>query len=313
MESTMIENRRALPEAPQGRIATVGTFDGLHRGHVAVIDCLRREGRDAGLRPLLVTFSNHPLDIVAPERAPGSLCGADEKRRVALAAGIDGLIETFSPELCALTARQWLERLRDDLMVRALVVGYDNTFGCDGRSMIHSDYRELCRSLGLRYVEAPKVEGCSSSAVRRALAAGDVELAARILGHPYRLAGEVVHGDALGRTIGVPTANLRPFDPRRIIPADGVYAAVAHTDAAGDCAAVVNIGRRPTVAGSDDAPLRIEAHLIDVRMKHEIYGDTLTLDFLRRLRPERRFGSLEELKSRIASDIAETKRLINKV
>lgn len=279
------------------KAATVGTFDGVHAGHRAVIRALKETASTRGLSPLVITFDRHPLEVIAPHRAPKRLMIPDEEIRRLRLFGVEVATVPFTRELMSLTAREWMVRMHTEMEADALVVGYDNTFGCDGIDMSVADYKETGRATGIEVVAAPVVPGVSSSAVRRALLDGNVEKAAEMLGEPYALEGEVVGGQRLGRTIGFPTANVSP-DPCRLVPANGVYAAEATLPDGGRVPAVVNIGVRPTVAVGL-APT-VEAHLIG--WQGDLYGQGIVLRFAGRLRGERRFPSLEALKAQIAAD-----------
>lgn len=282
-------------------IATVGTFDGVHRGHREVIAALIEEGAARHLLPLLITFSNHPLQVVAPERAPGLLQTPEEKLRELSGCDVCVSMLSFDPELCSLTAEQWMRRLRDEFGVRAMVVGYDNTFGCDGRSLRHEDFHRIGREAGVEILDAPVLPGISSSAVRKAIMAGDVIAAAGMLGRRYELSGEVVAGKQLGRKLGFPTANLL-VDSRKLLPAEGVYA-VTVSGAAADGSVlpgVVNIGRRPSLDDGDH--LSVECHIAG--FSGDLYGRRLTLGFVERLRGEEHFADLESLRRQITADAA---------
>lgn len=293
-----IDGKRSLDRKGYG--ATVGTFDGLHRGHDMVIRTLVEESEKRGLLPLVLTLDRHPLETVAPERAPRLIISHEEKTAVLRRRKIGVETVEFTPETASLTARQWLEILRDSYGVGLLVVGHDNTFGCDGRGMSPADYAEAARELGIEVVVAPVEDGISSSTIRRLLAEGDVEEASRMLGRRYGIRGEVVAGNALGRKIGFPTANVKPGF-KALLPKDGVYSAEAILPDGSRRLAVVNIGTRPTV--TDSGHRTIEAHIPG--FQGELYGEILQLDFLRRLRGERKFDSIDSLVDRIRRDIAE--------
>ena len=294
-------------EAKRPRAVTVGTFDGLHRGHRAVLDTLRSESLARGLCPTVVTFSNHPLDIIAPERAPKCLTTAAEKLHRLEQENVEVIMQTFTPETMGQTALRWMRHLHDDLDARLIVIGYDNTFGSDGRSMTPEDYTRLGRRAGLEVVVAPVVEGCSSSAARKAVAEGRMTDATRILGYPYTLDGIVVHGDRIGRTIGFPTANLSIAEPdHRLLPPYGVYVSDVRLADGRKLRGVTNIGVRPSVA-SDRPELRIETHILGSPdttpgFSEDIYGQPLRISLLTMLRPERKFESLEALRSAISAD-----------
>ena len=287
------------PERYDGLAATVGTFDGLHLGHHAVLDTLRREAAARGLTPAVITFNRHPLEIIAPARAPKLLMPLTEKTGRLSKENVDVRTFEFTREMMTMTARQWMTYLRDSLGVRLIVVGYDNTFGSDGRLMAPADYKMLGDELGVEVVEAPVVEGCSSSQARRAVAEGRMEEATRILGRPFSMSGKVVNGDRLGRTLGFPTANLEIAEPEhRLLPPFGVYVSRATLPDGRELPGVTNIGVRPSV--TDDRCLRIETHILD--FDSDLYGSTITVSLLKMLRSERKFAGLSELKDAIAAD-----------
>lgn len=278
---------------------TVGTFDGVHRGHRAVLDFLTEEASRRGLSPVAVTFDPHPLWVVSPDRAPLLLETPEERAELLREAGVEVVTVDFTPEVMRITADEWIGMLADCLGAKLLVAGYDNTFGSDGMTMSLSDYRGIGLRHGVEVIRAPEVRGVSSTAIRRLLAGGDVGQAASQLGFPYTLSGVVEPGRKLGRRLGFPTANLAIAGIMQI-PGPGVYAAEACV-ANGRCyPAVVNIGVRPTV--DENLPLTVEAHLCG--FEGNLYGRTLRLRFLRRLRDERRFSTLDELKAAIAGDVA---------
>ncbi len=281
----------------QPAAAAVGTFDGVHRGHEAVIAKLRDVADERHLTPIAVTFDRHPLDLIAPERAPKAITTIERKARLLKDAGVTPVVLPFDETMRATTALDWMRRLKRDYNVAAIVVGYDNTFGSDGVNLSIADYRRLGQSLGIDIIEAPFVPGVSSSAVRKAVGEGDVKRAAEMLGRPYRLTGTVVDGNRLGRTIGFPTANINP-DPTLAIPADGVYAATAILSDGSKHPAMVNIGRRPTVRRGEQRT--IEAHVIN--WKGDLYGSQIGLDFTSRLRDEVRFNSIEALRAQLEKD-----------
>lgn len=284
---------------PAPAIVTVGTFDGLHRGHLEVIATLGEAAADLGLAPLLITFANHPLDVVAPSRAPKLLMTPEEKEEALRVLPVRSEMLRFDRALCSLTARQWLERLRNEYGAQAIVVGYDNTFGSDGRTLTRGQLREIADDLGLRWVDPPVLEGISSSHIRRTVAAGLLPEAAAMLGRPYIIHGRVIPGKQLGRRLGFPTANLS-VDTCKLLPPPGVYAADAQLPDGTARRAVLNIGSRPTVA--DGEALSVEAHIIGY--SGDLYGKMLALRLLRRLRDERKFRNLDELKTAIAADTA---------
>ena len=288
-----------------GRMAVVGMFDGVHTGHRHLLDELKREASARGLEPLVVTFSNHPLELVRPGSAPALLTSAEEKVSLIRAAGIGRVVcVPFDDALRHTTAGDFLLRLRREHGMRALLLGFNNRFGYDAPSDFEA-YRGLGESLGVEIVcatcKVADADGTvpSSTAVREALASGRMEDAAVLLGRDYELEGEVVHGRQLGRTIGFPTANIVP-EAGRAVPGPGVYAACAAVDG-GKYRAMVNIGRRPTV-DRVGAPIRIEAHLIGLPEGTDLYGRVVRLRFGRMLRGERKFESVEALAAQLRAD-----------
>ena len=287
-------------------VAAVGTFDGLHRGHESVLNTLLQEARNLNLKPLVFTFDRHPLELIDSKRAPGALMTVEKKSNILQSKGIEAVTLSFDESLRSLTARQWMECLRKEYGVKSLVVGYDNTFGSDGLGMSLSDYRRLGEETGINVLEAPVVEGVSSSEIRKAVMAGEIEKANSMLGRNFRMEGSVVGGNHIGRTLGFPTANLQ-FDPKLVIPARGVYTAHAILPDGTRVPAMLNIGLRPTVEETT-RPV-IEAHLIG--WEGDLYGQPLVLELHERLRDEKQFATLEELAQQLESDRLETLKRLN--
>lgn len=279
------------------RVATVGTFDGVHKGHRLVIDTLKKLAEESGASPLVFTFNRHPLCIIAPARAPKRIMSAEDEVMALRSLGVGVRVLTFDERLRSMKAREWLAALKEKHNVAALVMGFDNTFGSDGIDFSLADYKRIGEETGVPVHVAGRLPGVSSSIVRKSILDGNVEKAAEMLGAPFSLSGRVVPGKALGRRIGFPTANLQP-GADRLIPGPSVYAAFASTEKLKNVPAVVNIGIRPTV--SDDGHISIEAHLIG--LNEDLYGKELRLSFMRRLRDEEHFASLDDLTAAISSD-----------
>lgn len=288
-------------------IAVIGTFDGVHLGHRHLLDTLRHRAEILRLSPMVVTFRQHPLSVINPAAAPKLLTTLDEKLRQLRRDGIDSVVTLdFDDKLRQLTAEQFMTLLRDRHGVAGLLVGFNHHFGSD-KSLGFSDYCEIGRSIGMDVYLADEfrrdgIAAVSSSAIRSMIAAADMEGAAGALGRDYSLSGVVEHGRQIGRTIGFPTANIGNIHPSKMIPPSGVYAATVILDDGSSYRAVVNIGSRPTIDHSTEAPVTIEAHLIGY--SGDLYGRPATLTFLRRLRPERRFPTLDALRHQITLDIA---------
>lgn len=279
------------------KIITIGTFDGVHLGHRKVLASLRDAARKRNCTPLVITFDRHPLETIHPERAPQLIMGADRRDELLRGEGMTVIRIEFADAIRRMTAREWLSALRKEHGAVGVVLGYDNRFGCDGRELDFEDFRRLGSDIGLEVIVAPEVEGCSSSRIRRAVSDGDMEAAAKMLGRPFSLSGRVGKGRQIGRTIGFPTANI-DVDGRMLLPAPGVYAAEAETEGK-TYRAVVNVGFSPTVSGENR--IRVEAHLIG--FEGNLYGKDVKVNFVRRIRDERKFPSLEALRSQIERDL----------
>lgn len=289
------------------RVAAVGTFDGLHRGHLAVIDAVTKIARERDLEPMAVTFDRHPLQLIAPQRAPKAISTIENKIDMLRQRGLTPLVLPFDEKLRATPALDWIHLLKREYDVVCLVVGYDNTFGSDGVNLSISDYRAMGRQAGIDVVEAPYVEGISSSAVRKAVEQGCVEMAADMLGRDFSLPGIVVDGNKLGRTIGFPTANLLPT-PGIVVPARGVYAAFASLPGAPKpLPAMVNIGVRPTIRRGEQRT--IEAHVLD--WSGDLYGKPMSIAFRSRLRDEQMFKSIDALRTQLRQDAENARKALS--
>ena len=299
-----------LCENGEQAVITVGTFDGVHRGHQDVLAQLVERAAACGDPALVVTFDPHPLDVVNPAAAPPLLTTREEKLERLAAAGVDQVaVLPFTPALADMDAGAFVDDiLRGRFGVRELMVGYDHGFG-RGRLGDLEVLRSLGTSRGFRVSVLPPVhagdgQAVSSTAIRRAVAGGDLERAAAGLGRPYSVTGVVVHGDRRGRTIGYPTLNLGPLHPRKLLPPDGVYA-VRVTLPDGDFDGMLNLGPRPTIG---DTARRIETHLFDA--SGDWYGATVRLAFLGRLRGVQPFASLEALRAQLAQDERAARQLL---
>ena len=325
-------------------MATIGTYDGLHRGHRHLLDTLVAHARSRGLPAVAVTFDRHPLSVLRPGREPEALITAADRMRLMADAGLDAVLElAFTPELAAVDARLFVEDvLLDPLGAVEVVVGHDARFGKAGEGDL-ALLTTLGADLGFSVTGVPAVSAArpgetpgedgagsagpgaispaaleavpdperrwSSTWARQAIAAGDVAQAAAVLGRWHRTTGTVVHGDARGRELGYPTANLDGIEVA--IPADGVYAgwftrwldgAVPAGADPGDrvlpCA--VSIGTNPTFSGTER---RVEAYVLD-RTDLDLYGEVVALDYVQRLRGTRRFDGIGPLVAQIGLDTA---------
>lgn len=288
------------------KAVTIGTFDGVHRGHRLVLDTLKKEAETRGLQPVAITFDRHPLELVAPDRAPGNLMSTERKAEMIRREGVEPLVLPFTEQLRSMRAYEWLDYIHRKYDVKLLVAGYDNTFGSDGIDMSIADYKAMGEAIGIEVISATEEEGVSSSAVRKAVKAGEIEKASSLLGHRPELEGRVAPGFHVGHEIGFPTANLQ-VSSRIVMPASGVYAALAFIEGTEKgYPAMVNIGYRPTFEGTtkESTHLTVEAHIIG--MEDELYGKTVRLELIDRLRYERKFSSVDELVGQLERDREET-------
>jgi len=285
----------------QGCVATIGNFDGVHLGHQAVFGHLREKALQFGLPATVITFEPQSQEFFAPEKAPARLTRMREKLHAISNAGIDRVVLLeFNHKLAAMSAEEFVQRLLvEGLGIRYLFVGDDFRFGRRRAGDI-----ELLRRVGekqLFEVENMNTfvvgdERVSSTSIRALLAAGDLNQAAYYLGRPYRICGRVAHGDARGRTIGFPTANINLH--RKVSPLSGVYAVSVSGLGEASVQGVANIGTRPTV--KEDRRYLLEVHLFD--FQRDIYGAHVEVEFRIKLRDEKRFDSFDQLRQQIELD-----------
>ena len=292
----------ALPSDVLETVVTVGTFDGVHRGHLDVLKQLTTRGSRTGRTSLLLTFEPHPLELLRPDRAPLLLTTRGEKLAALERAGVDAVaIVPFTRELSELSAEEFVDGiLRERFRMEALLIGHDHGFG-KGRSGDVDTLRSLGQARGFDVDVIPPVEtrdgeAVSSTLIRRAVETGDLDKAAEALGRRYSVLGAVVPGDARGRSLGFPTLNVQPESVRKLVPPDGVYAVGVETSV-GKFGGMMNLGGRPTFG---DERRTIEAHLFDT--SGDFYGDVVQVGFVARLRDTRRFAGPTELMQQLTLD-----------
>ena len=289
--------------------ATIGFFDGVHKGHQFLMERLEKEAAKRGLKSMVITFERHPRQVVQGDWKPELLTELHEKLKLLKATNIDVVVVLrFNRQMAGLSAGEFMQLMHDRLGVRMLLTGYDNRFGHD-RTEGFEDYQRYGQELGIEVMggEALTVgeQNVSSSLVRRLLKAGNVEEATRCLGRPYGIGGQVVHGEQIGRTIGFPTANLLP-DDNKLIPQDGVYAVMVDLDNGVRKQGIMNIGTRPTFNGTTRT---LETNLLET--VGNLYGQRIFIHFIGRLRSEQHFPSAEALAEQIQKDIDQAKDILN--
>ncbi len=290
---------------------TIGVFDGVHRGHQEIIKKLTTGAHANDAPAVVLTFTPHPASVLSGQEIK-CLTLPDERADLLGKLGVDVVItEPFTRELSTVTAHDFMSRLTRRLGLQHLLIGYDFALG-KGREGNAARLTEIGFELGyaLEVVSAlsDKSGVISSTEIRKLIEIGNVAEAAHLLGHPYGLHGPVIHGDARGRTINVPTANIG-YSTEKMIPAKGIYACWAHLDDR-KYQAAVNIGTNPTFT-PDKRSANVEAHLLDFR--REIYGEEVQLQFVARLRDELKFDSVDKLLEQIWEDIEDTKRILQTV
>jgi len=310
----------ALEEVPPKVVVTIGNFDGVHLGHQMILSLAVEQARELGGTSVAFTFKPHPQISLRPEKELHLLCSYEEKLRLIAAAGIDIAIEQpFSREFSVTDPEQFFsEVLLKRLNAVAIVVGYDFGFG-KGRGGHLSVLDELCRKAGVRLtiVQARQSDGevVSSSRIRTHLLRGEVDTAARLLGREFSYSGIVVRGEGRGRIIGFPTANLR-LELKLALPW-GVYATRSVLDDGRIVPSVTNVGVRPTFKAAEgqkpsahelEFPALIETHILDSSL--DLYGRTLEVRFVHRIRDERKFSGIEALKAQISDDVGRARQIL---
>jgi riboflavin kinase/FMN adenylyltransferase len=287
--------------------ATIGTYDGVHRGHVSLLKPLVEGAGAAGARSVVVTFEPHPRCVLDPDNCPANLTTLDEKTWLLEQLGIDHVIVLpFTRQVAALSPATFMGRLTHGMKLRRLTVGYDFAFG-QGRRGDHAFLTRLAGQRGFTLTVGTALSRggspISSSRIRHLLVLGNVRAAADLLGRDYFLRSVVEHGTQTGHRIGFPTANLK-ITPNKLLPANGVYAIRVLVDGV-MVDGVLNAGFRPTFGGN---VLTVEAFLF--AFQADLYGKLLTVYFVQRLRDEKRFPSPAELQAQIARDVAEARRIL---
>ena len=300
-----------MEQTLHGTVVAIGVFDGVHRGHQEILRQTVREARSQGLMPIALTFDIHPSELFAPDRSPPYIASLSQRSDLMQSYG--GGIETvavarFDRAFAGLPPEQFVtDVLENRLGARHVLVGADFCYG-KGRAGTVTTLLGAGAANGFAVTVVPPIllggERVSSTQIRGLIAGGDLPAALTLLGHPFVVEGIVGQGKRLGRTLGYPTANLQPTQPRQLLPGNGVYAAYAYLEDGRAVRAAVSVGTNPTT--DSDGGRKVEAFLLD-GFDENLYGQSLGLDFREKLRGEEKFDSLEQLVAQMGRDVARAK------
>lgn len=302
-----VEKELARLSADNDMLLTIGVFDGVHLGHRYLIAQLKRLARQQGLLNGVVTFRRHPQEVLSPQTKLPFLTDLAQRTNLLKNEGVEAIITlSFTRELAQLSARQFVALLMKYLRMRGVVIGPDFALG-QNREGNTDALRRLGQEMGFSVTVVPPIiidgEVVSSTAIRKALAQGDMKRVQNLVGCPFSLHGRVIPGARRGIELGFPTANL-DIDPEQALPAEGVYVSRAHIDDQ-VYPSMTNIGQRPTFGGGERV---VEVYLLDYHS--DLYGKELTIDIIERLRGEKKFDTPEELKKQIAEDVKQGKAVL---
>ena len=290
--------------------ATIGFFDGVHRGHRFLLEQLKKQAKEHNLPSMLITFPQFPQSVIKTGLQPELLNTFNEKIYQLSLLGIDYcLLMDFTHSFSQLTAKEFIQKkLKDEWNVRLLLIGYDHRFG-KNREESFEDYLKYGRECGMEIIQASELQdvSISSTYIRKCLSGGKLNEANNMLSYFYRLEGKVIEGERIGSKIGFPTANLEINDKNKIIPGEGVYAAWVYFKQK-KYGGMVYIGKRPTVSTIGEK--RIEVNIFD--FSGDLYGETLILEFVEYLREDKQFGCLEELKKQLSHDKESTVSVLDR-
>jgi riboflavin kinase/FMN adenylyltransferase len=303
----LLDQELAGSQDKRDSVVTIGVFDGVHLGHKYLINQLKELARQQDLRSVVITFHKHPQEVLAPHSQPPFLTDSTEKADLMKREGVDSVIVlTFTKKFSRLGAREFLNLLKSRLKMRSLVVGPDFSLGRDNEGDI-TTLRQLGKEMGFTLTVVPPVEKngeiVSSTAIRKALAEGNMEKVRILLGRRFSLHGKVIRGQGRGLKIGFPTANLDIL-PGQAVPADGVYLTLIQADGK-IFRSLTNVGTNPTFGGTNRT---VESHLFDLSC--DLYGRKISVEFICKLRDEMKFINPEELIRQINKDIQQAKELL---
>lgn len=285
----------------QPLVATIGFFDGVHIGHQFLIDQLKDEALRRNLPSAVITFPVHPRKVLNSDYQPALLCGFHEKVKLLENTGVNYCaVLDFSIDMSRLSAKDFIQQvLKKQFQIEVLLIGYDHRFGHDRKDGFE-EYVEYGREVGIDVIQAkvfsPNIH-VSSTQIRKLLDEGEIQQANQLLGYNYTIAGQIVEGFKVGRTIGFPTANIKIWEDFKVVPAFGVYAVKVHI---GDClyGGMLYIGKRPTLHNGNNVSLEVNIF----NFNEDLYGKNLSVEFLEFVRPDEKFDGLEALKDQIFKD-----------
>jgi riboflavin kinase/FMN adenylyltransferase len=306
----LVEEELARFTPTRDTLLTIGVFDGVHRGHQRLIEELKRQAAADVYLAGVVTFHQHPEEVLAPGKNLPFLTDIQTRIKLLKAEGVAIIVPlSFTAELARLGARRFVGLLKKHLRMRGLVIGADFALG-QGRRGTPEALKNLGKEMGFNVTVVPPLringEVVSSTTIRQAMAAGDMEKVRTLTGRYFSLHGRVIHGEGRGEGLGFPTANLN-ISPGQSLPPDGVYAALAHANGH-TYPSMSNIGRNPTFGDNERS---VEAYLFDYG--GDLYGHELKVDFVARLRDEKKFTSADDLKQQVAEDVKKGKAILDKM
>jgi riboflavin kinase/FMN adenylyltransferase len=304
----LVEEELARLSVKKDTLLTIGVFDGVHLGHKYLISQLKEYARQQNLLSGIVTFRQHPQEVLSPQSKLPFLTDLSQRAELLKNEGIEAIITlSFTRELAQFSARQFLSLLKEYIRMRGLVIGYDFALGRNKEGNTDA-LRALGQEMGFSVIVVPPIiidgEVVSSTAIRNALAEGDMNRVQNLIGRPFSLHGSVIPGAGRGMDLGFPTANL-DIDPEQALPNEGVYATWTNID---DKAyqSVTNIGSRPTFS---DGERTVEVYLLDYHS--DLYEHELKIDIIERLRGEKKFNTVDELKKQITKDVEQGRTILN--
>ena len=285
----------------QPLVATIGFFDGVHTGHQYLIEQLKTEAKKRNLPSAVITFPVHPRKVLCSDYQPALLCGYEEKVKRLATTDIDYCVTLdFTQEMSTLSAREFIQQiLKEKLNVQTLLIGYDHRFG-HNREDGFEEYQTYGKEVGIEVIQAKELDTgvhVSSSRIRRLLGEGDIKKANQLLGYTYTISGQIVEGFQVGRTIGFPTATIKIWEDFKVVPAFGVYAVYVLIDT-DQYEGMLYIGKRPTLHNGDN--ISLEVNILD--FDQNLYGKSLSVEFIEFMRPDEKFKDLETLVKHIKQD-----------